>query len=483
LRLSTALMTTALLAVAMPALAQIRGTVTDQHGQPVAGAGVVIEVIAISASRDAFSARMIERGQKWQAKTNANGEYIIGVASAGVYLVTAAKQGIGNQTTQVTVQPGIFTTANLRLEKAAAAAITEDCTKKSASHAFEQSVLAAAADPGLARLVRWLATVQQHTPGCGEALAAEVGSWSKEELESIFYANEPLTHNEMLRRGAVLHADIAVFMPGALGGEPLVEDGGRKGWRSGTVHWEIGRQLLDSITPSPAADAGALLWYRAVSAYLLRKGHLAEASAHLARARQVFPQRSVFWLDSAYLHQEWSSPPIRAAVDALRTDGVNVGVGSRRAELQRAERFLRQALVLAPDDADARLRLGHTLGELGRHQEAAAELRKAIEAEPANQQLYLSELFLGRQEDALGRRGEAKRRFENAAALYPMAQSPQLALSQLARQSGDQAGAQRALQHVWAASSTGDRTDPWWDYYQPHVEDAEPLMDQMRKLN
>lgn len=35
-------------------------------------------------------------------------------------------------------------------------------------------------------------------------------------------------------RGAVLHADIAIFVPGNLEGEPLVADGG---WRQGTLQW------------------------------------------------------------------------------------------------------------------------------------------------------------------------------------------------------------------------------------------------------
>lgn len=27
-----------------------------------------------------------------------------------------------------------------------------------------------------------------------------------------------------------------------------------------------------------------------------------------------------------------------------------------------------------------------------------------------------------------------------------------------------------------------DRADPWWDYYQPYLDDAGALTDQMRKL-
>ena len=106
--------------------------------------------------------------------------------------------------------------------------------------------------------------------------------------------------NDVLLRGAVLHADIGMFVPGDFGRYPLVQDGGRRGWRGGSSHWEVGRQLLDSIAPAPSADAGALLWYRAVSAHLFRAGNLAELATHLSRARNVFPKSPDILFDSAY---------------------------------------------------------------------------------------------------------------------------------------------------------------------------------------
>jgi tetratricopeptide (TPR) repeat protein len=141
---------------------------------------------------------------------------------------------------------------------------------------------------------------------------------------------------------------------------------------------------------------------------------------------------------------------------------------------------------MAPGHTDARIRLGHTLGELGSHEEAAAELRKALDASLNGAQLYYAELFLGREEEALGNRVDAKRHFENAAELYPRAQSPRLALSELARRSGDRAGALRALRGVTSVRSAAlidaEHTDPWWEYYEVHQDDTEPLMGQMRTL-
>jgi predicted Zn-dependent protease len=299
-----------------------------------------------------------------------------------------------------------------------------------------------------------------------------------DELERTYYGGASLTANGLLRRGAVLHADIARFIAGRLAGEPLVNDGGRKGWRPGTPHWEIGRELLDGVTPDPASDAGVVLWYRAVSAHLLNEGRLSEATEHLDKARQLFRQHPAFLIDSGYLHQEFSSPSIQAAIHDLRSDGVEVRVGSKAAELQRAEQFLRQALTIQPEAADARLRLGHTLGELGRHQDAVNQLTRINEDEETPAALlYLKELILGKQEQALGHHGEARRRYERAAALFPGAQAPRIALSQLARQAGDRPAALRALERIETSlPPAGGGIDPWWDYYQPHGADAEALV-------
>jgi tetratricopeptide (TPR) repeat protein len=165
----------------------------------------------------------------------------------------------------------------------------------------------------------------------------------------------------------------------------------------------------------------------------------------------------------------------------LRANSINVTVDSRRGELQRAERFLREALAMMPGDADARTRLGHALIELGRHKEAAAELRKAIEVKPDARLLYLAGLFLGRAEHALGRHAEARRLYEHAAELYPNAQSPWLALSQLARETGDRPRAQTSLQRL-ASLASEKPSDPWWSFYQPHHADADILLSQMRQL-
>lgn len=371
--------------------------------------------------------------------------------------------------------------------------------------------------PQLVRLFRWLEGVQQHRPGEADLWATEIGGWTTADLETVVgdlrklaafldrarqgrrnpaiqlynrtftfsQVEKFLGGNSTLRRGAGLHADVAMFVPEdasrGVSQTPsrafVVQDGRQQGVRFNTAHWRLARTLLDGIVPSPANDAGTLLWYRACSAYFLRDGQLDEAQAHLEKARQVFPASWEILLDSAYLYQKFSSPAIQAAVQAMSADGIAANVGSQRIELERAERFFRHTLAINAANVEARVRRGRVLGQLEQHLEAAAELKKALEGAPKGKLRYFAELLMGREEEALGRLDSAREHFQAAADLYPSVQSPLLALSQLARQSGDRRAALRALQKVTAGPATGFvRADPWWTYYDSHVEDAGDLL-------
>lgn len=527
LRLWTLLLIAALLGLAAPTSAQVRrihGKVVDESGTPVAGAAIEVTVAALADA--VFAVR--NNDQTIRAQTNANGDYIVTVPAAGEYRVTAAKAGLGSDQIKVAAGRSGLVTANLTLWKARPAPTAASCGVGAAIGAFTRSPLSAGAQPGLSRLLGWLEAVHLHTPGCNDPPAIEIGGlalgdievllrdvkvlvaflrrveearmvytgrgraerdqliffiyerrFTLDELQRQFFGNQALVANELLLRAAVMHADIAIFVPGDFGRHPLVKDGGRRGSRGGSSHWEVGRRLLESLAPF-ASDA-ALLWYRAVSAHLFREGNLAELANHLVRARQVFPRSADLLFDSGCFHHELSSPAIQASLQQLRANGVRADVDSRVAELERAERFFRDALTVAPDHAGARLRLGHTLGALGRHKEAAAELRRAIDLKPDQASAYLAALLLGYQEEALGRRDDARRRYEQAAALYPDAQSPRLALSALARQTGDAVTARRVLQSLPPGDDI-DGSDPWWGFYQSHDKDADVLMNRMRQI-
>jgi len=134
-RTLTSWMAVAMLAAAVPALAQtgrIQGKVVDQKDVPVADAQILVTAIPDQG------------GQKWQAKSDKNGNYIIGtLPKSGQYLIVASKDGVGQDEARAAVKIGNFTTTNFKLSNAAR--VSEEQAKKNMEikKFFEAGVLAA----------------------------------------------------------------------------------------------------------------------------------------------------------------------------------------------------------------------------------------------------------------------------------------------------------------------------------------------------
>jgi tetratricopeptide (TPR) repeat protein len=314
-------------------------------------------------------------------------------------------------------------------------------------------------------------------------------------------SNDRGDRNYIVRRGALLHADVPVLAPLAMAAAPEsrtsigpnrfrmeISDGREVDLSQSAVHWEIARMLLDLVVPrgsdrpAPGGDAMVRAWYCATVAWMqLREDH---DKLHLDRARAIFPDDPDILFLSACQHEAFAGVPIQTAVrSALLPTGVTLDVGSERTELREAEGLFRRVLEIKSNHAEARLRYGRVLGGLGKHAEAAAELRRAVAGLADRQMLYLAELFLGGEEEALGNRDSARLAYQQAADLYPMAQSPLVALSQLARRSGDRAGALREIGRLFALQEDdrGPQDDPWWWYYVVQARDAEELLEAMQQ--
>lgn len=333
-------------------------------------------------------------------------------------------------------------------------------------------------------LAQWIAAVKAHQAGNPGKVALGVATWAGADIEPVIveakrYARsiervQPGQGNDLLLRGAAMHADIARLIPNEFTRRSarqrsiyVVNDGRDQGTRYLSIHWELGRSLLEGVSPKPAGHPGVLRWYQETSVDLLRLRSLAEAAVHLPISRQLFPSDPVLLYWSGVLHERFSSAALQAAAQAVVVENRGAtSVASMRAELTRAERFFRATLVVSPDHQEARVRLGRVLGELGQYEQSADVLRAAVAAGVTGDLLYLAELFLAKQEDALGHSAEARAHLERAAALYPRAQSPRLALSQLSRRMGDRPGAQRELRILVDLPDTeNQREDPWWKYY------------------
>jgi tetratricopeptide (TPR) repeat protein len=318
--------------------------------------------------------------------------------------------------------------------------------------------------------------------------------------------------DQFLKRAALLHADIAMLVPlerssvqtpspqadrpspeadplrrrrASSSGRIIVEteDGLALDLEYGTLHWDIGRTTVESAARDPARDETVQAWYRATTAYLENEEQFAYAVPHLNAGLRLLPGDARLLFYAGALHEAFASGSVQAAARALESRAdLKSEVGSVEAELELAEKFFRSALVADSQFAEARLRLGRVLGLLGRDDEATAQLRQTIPELKDSQLVYYAELFLGHEEAAMRRRVAAREHFERAAALYPRAQSPYLALGLLARAYGDRPAAVRSMKEVFAPPPyEEEREDPWWEYYKFHVRNTDALLAELRR--
>lgn len=133
---------------------------------------------------------------------------------------------------------------------------------------------------------------------------------------------------------------------------------------------------------------------------------------------------------------------------------------------------------LDPRLVEARVRLGRVLTLLDRPGDARRELDTALSATRDPLLRYYAELFNGRAAEAVGDWPRARRSYDEAVSLYPRAQSPRLALSQIAHMSA--VGFTSARDGLLALAVDGDeRDDPWWTYHTGAGRDHDALFDRL----
>jgi tetratricopeptide (TPR) repeat protein len=294
--------------------------------------------------------------------------------------------------------------------------------------------------------------------------------------------------NRLLKRGAVLHTDAAILfgdgtarpdaVPDARRWRVRFTDGRPLGTEGNAGHMELVQALLDNVAPNPAADPTVRLWYIATSAY----GQYHERhTRHEDRAVRIFPEDADVQFLAGSLHETFASPRIQSLARSIRLPaGAAHGIGSEQAELRQAEERFRRALERQPAFTEARIRLGRVLHLRGRYEQAARELEQAVTALSSGRSMaaddgllaYYAEMFLGAAAESLGRREMARSSYTRAAALYPGAPSPRLALSRLALSRNDRAAALRALREALQPGDE-DRDDPLWRYHVVQGRDAD----------
>lgn len=389
----------------------------------------------------------------------------------------------------------------------------------------------------LIRLQAWLEAVESHTPGRMDAAARTIGAWSNREIHLVTpyitalidllpqssgmlprelrgsatraaraLATGPrlsrderslileelvpkvaakMDRNDLVRRAALLHADVMILglvdeqyhlseEEARRQAQPsdrvmvLGVDGQHRAYGVAPGHWRLARHLLETVSDDPAMATPSRLWYRATAAFLLFDSRWGEAEVHLEYARDQGLADAALLFDAACVYDVYASRHTTTITDALRSPKGQkmIDVPSSAENLRKAERLLEEAVLLDAGFFEARVRLARIKALLGRREEAARELRPLATGDAAPVVKYFAALFLGDVEQALGRGDASIEAFRLAATLYPQAQSPRLALSALAIDHADRRGAVAELnQLLQLPAEESRRFDPWWVYH------------------
>lgn len=380
----------------------------------------------------------------------------------------------------------------------------------------------------VAALQRWTARIDAHRPGENDAAVAAQAALKPDERAVLLNAAIPFavyfqrgndlsgppgvklnpiektlvsnlaneiaskqTFAAWLRRAVVLETDVAVLAPEitaeAMRGAPntgiqesiRAEDGetGERGlldW-----HWDLARYLLDQ-RDRPGSDAFAADWYHAVALYQLDHMLLAELTPHLRKAALVFPADARIKFDQGCLADALGSGRVQAVLVGEQPRGFRPSVPTQEAAESQAAGHFRRAMELDAKAAEPRVRLARLLEKSGKAKDAVDLLAQASSLPKTRELEYMSHLVAARAKGALGEFEDAALHLKAALQLFPTAQSPLVALSQLALEAGELEDAVAAASNLRLDPRRGDRDDPWWSYFQAAWLRNGKLLDDLR---
>lgn len=254
-------------------------------------------------------------------------------------------------------------------------------------------------------------------------------------------------------------------------------------------HWYMARALLNFITPEPALNPDTRRWYLAASAFLAASSDFANLSPHLEAAQTLFPDNATVAFDLGWRSEEHATAllqsDVRTLIEAAERTRPRVrgrtslcrlryipcdsgnnpyGIKSERNSLVDAERHFTRATTLDPGLTEAHVRLAHVRTLLGRHAEAEAALQNLPPSSDTDVTFYAA-LVHGMTLDALGRLDDAAAAYQRALALFPYAQSANLAMSLVERKRGDTArSVEFAKRAIEPAANDTTSFDPFKRY-------------------
>ena len=375
----------------------------------------------------------------------------------------------------------------------------------------------------------WLAAVRAHTTGAVDDAVVTISRWSPAvAVATVRKAVRETTDPAVLQRALILHTDAAIYERAAFeagghvrpGGGALLLDARAIGTLPRSPHWQIGREIAAALNTRPGGRSLVQRWYRATGALLQQWADCGALRPHLEDGLRLLPDDPVLLLYSATLHQTYADPRVQRFVRpatanpisdlstgggvGLRRDAqgnlVSSSIGStptitgydrqghdRRIRQQRRRRALsRRARPPASHRAGRVVgRSAHPAGARARGEGPArgcapprrGRARLAAAAVPGRS---LAAMVLGWSFDALQRPAEARRAFERAAAVFPLAQSARIALSRHALEGSHTAEGLAAIVETSGPKAARDAGNPWWSYFRVHDPDSKTLLAALR---
>src|SRR5262245_41746571 len=276
--------------------------------------------------------------------------------------------------------------------------------------------------PRITRFERWLDATAAHRPGALDDSVRLIATWNQQQLRlvwvdvlsivslirapdvSLFYVSEPVRssqnvrqtspvatnvsqqvlytvaelrrlraiakqmsadgkpgrENDLLKRGAMLHADIEMLVgrsdvpasagsPGPAGATLRMDDGQQLGLTNAVSHWNMGRRLLDRVRPldsktafntrpDPGADETVRRWYLAGCAFMLQTRFI--EVDHFSRALELFPNDPDVLFIVASVHEYVAGVRTQSVMRSMKGPrDVNFDIQEEGAELRLAEQL------------------------------------------------------------------------------------------------------------------------------------------------
>ena len=242
--------------------------------------------------------------------------------------------------------------------------------------------------------------------------------------------------------------------------------------------------------------AFARRWYTAVSRLLRDRVQLFVAEGLLERGRESLPGDAAILYESGVLQEQIATyaafitivatelPVSRGhgigmqGMSSASASGTNRSLGEQRKALDSAARFFRQALEADSSSELTALHLARVQMLRGNDDDAAQPLQRlaaSVDADTA----YLATMFLGAMHQRRGRHDDAAAKYRSAIDKNPGAQSAYVALSEVQQKLGRGDEARSTLLALLERPAT-ERTEPWWWYLVEPVGEARARVDAIR---